>query len=63
LTRACRARFRGPDAKAYPFYDSGYKANVDIMRGWIADNAPNLHRSAARNARYNNQTTRCSRLS
>ena len=42
--------------KAYPFYDRDYKKNVDIMRGWIAENAPNLH-PVGRNGmhRYNNQ--------
>ena len=42
--------------KAYPFYDAHYKNNVDIMRGWIAENAPNLH-PVGRNGmhRYNNQ--------
>jgi protoporphyrinogen oxidase len=42
--------------KAYPFYDSHYKDNVDTMRVWIAENAPNLH-PVGRNGmhRYNNQ--------
>src|SRR6195952_507988 len=42
--------------KAYPFYDAHYKDNVDIMRTWIAENAPNLH-PVGRNGmhRYNNQ--------
>ncbi len=42
--------------KAYPFYDADYKNNVDIMRGWLADNAPNVH-PVGRNGmhRYNNQ--------
>jgi protoporphyrinogen oxidase len=42
--------------KAYPFYDAHYKDNVDIMRAWIAENAPNLH-PVGRNGmhRYNNQ--------
>jgi len=42
--------------KAYPFYDSGYKRNVEIMRRWLEANVPNLH-PVGRNGmfRYNNQ--------
>ncbi|WP_250279117.1 NAD(P)/FAD-dependent oxidoreductase [Frankia sp. Cppng1_Ct_nod] len=42
--------------KAYPFYDAHYKKNVDIMRGWLAEVAPNVH-PVGRNGmhRYNNQ--------
>ncbi|KLL11021.1 NAD(P)/FAD-dependent oxidoreductase [Protofrankia coriariae] len=42
--------------KAYPFYDSEYKKNVDIMRGWLAEVAPNVY-PVGRNGmhRYNNQ--------
>jgi len=29
--------------KAYPFYDERYKDNVQRMRDWIADCAPNVH--------------------
>jgi protoporphyrinogen oxidase len=42
--------------KAYPFYDEHYRRNVDIMRGWLAEVAPNVH-PVGRNGmhRYNNQ--------
>jgi protoporphyrinogen oxidase len=42
--------------KAYPFYDEHYKANVEIMRSWLAENAPNVY-PVGRNGmhRYNNQ--------
>ena len=42
--------------KAYPFYDEHYKANVERMRDWLADCAPNVH-PVGRNGmhRYNNQ--------
>ena len=42
--------------KAYPYYDSDYKKNVEIMRGWLAENTPNVH-PVGRNGmhRYNNQ--------
>lgn len=42
--------------KAYPFYDSGYKDNVEVIRRWIEENTPNLH-PVGRNGmfRYNNQ--------
>jgi protoporphyrinogen oxidase len=42
--------------KAYPFYDEHYKANVNRLRDWLADCAPNVH-PVGRNGmhRYNNQ--------
>ena len=42
--------------KAYPTYDETYKDNVDVMRGWLAANTPNVH-PVGRNGmhRYNNQ--------
>ncbi len=42
--------------KAYPFYDAAYHANLDTIRGWIADEVPNVH-PVGRNGmhRYNNQ--------
>jgi protoporphyrinogen oxidase len=42
--------------KAYPMYDEGYKANVDILRGWLQANVGNVH-PVGRNGmhRYNNQ--------
>jgi protoporphyrinogen oxidase len=42
--------------KAYPVYDEGYKAAVDVLRGWIAANVPNVH-PVGRNGmhKYNNQ--------
>jgi protoporphyrinogen oxidase len=42
--------------KAYPFYDEHYKANVQRLRDWITDCAPNVH-PVGRNGmhRYNNQ--------
>jgi len=42
--------------KAYPFYDGTYRANVDVMRGWIATNTPNVY-PVGRNGmhKYNNQ--------
>jgi protoporphyrinogen oxidase len=42
--------------KAYPTYDETYKENVDVMRGWLAANTPNVH-PVGRNGmhRYNNQ--------
>jgi protoporphyrinogen oxidase len=42
--------------KAYPFYDDAYKANVDIMRNWLAREAANVF-PTGRNGmhRYNNQ--------
>jgi protoporphyrinogen oxidase len=46
--------FRMP--KAYPVYDEYYRANVDVIRGWIAEHVPNVH-PVGRNGmhRYNNQ--------
>jgi protoporphyrinogen oxidase len=29
--------------KAYPYYDADYKANVDILRGWLAAEAANVY--------------------
>jgi protoporphyrinogen oxidase len=42
--------------KAYPFYDEHYRDNVDVLRGWLAAHAPNVH-PVGRNGmfRYNNQ--------
>jgi protoporphyrinogen oxidase len=42
--------------KAYPTYDEDYKANVDVLRGWLAEHATNVH-PIGRNGmhRYNNQ--------
>jgi len=42
--------------KAYPTYDDTYKANVDVIRAWLADNASNVH-PVGRNGmhKYNNQ--------
>ena len=42
--------------KAYPVYDDSYKANVDVLRGWLAEHAPNVH-PVGRNGmhKYNNQ--------
>jgi protoporphyrinogen oxidase len=42
--------------KAYPMYDDTYKANVNVLRSWLADNAPNVH-PVGRNGmhKYNNQ--------
>jgi protoporphyrinogen oxidase len=42
--------------KAYPIYDDHYRANVDVLRGWLAENTPNVH-PVGRNGmfRYNNQ--------
>ena len=42
--------------KAYPTYDDAYKANVDVLRGWLTHNAPNVH-PVGRNGmhKYNNQ--------
>jgi protoporphyrinogen oxidase len=41
---------------AYPTYDEHYRANVDVLREWIADNAANVH-PIGRNGmhKYNNQ--------
>ena len=42
--------------KAYPFYDGEYKANVDMLRRWLAEHTPNVY-PVGRNGmhRYNNQ--------
>ena len=42
--------------KAYPYYDADYLANVDILRRWLAEHAPNVH-PVGRNGmhKYNNQ--------
>ncbi|MEX2290008.1 MAG: NAD(P)/FAD-dependent oxidoreductase [Mycobacteriales bacterium] len=42
--------------KAYPVYDEGYAERVDVLRGWLAETAPNVH-PVGRNGmhRYNNQ--------
>src|SRR5207302_7028572 len=43
-------------AKAYPTYDDTYKANVEVLRQWLATTAPNVH-PVGRNGmhKYNNQ--------
>ncbi len=42
--------------KAYPVYDGAYRANVEIIADWLAENAPNVI-PVGRNGmhRYNNQ--------
>jgi protoporphyrinogen oxidase len=42
--------------KAYPMYDERYKRNVDVIRGWLDANAPNVF-PVGRNGmhKYNNQ--------
>jgi protoporphyrinogen oxidase len=42
--------------KAYPIYDDRYRANVDVLRKWLAANTANVH-PVGRNGmfRYNNQ--------
>jgi protoporphyrinogen oxidase len=42
--------------KAYPVYDEDYRANVDILKGWLTEHAPNVH-PVGRNGmhKYNNQ--------
>ncbi len=42
--------------KAYPMYDDSYVGNVEVMRAWLAANAPNVH-PVGRNGmhKYNNQ--------
>src|SRR4051794_38617963 len=42
--------------KAYPVYDEDYRDNVDVLRGWLAANTPNVH-PVGRNGmhKYNNQ--------
>src|SRR5690606_20703354 len=43
-------------AKAYPIYDDRYRANVDVLREWLAEHTVNVH-PVGRNGmfRYNNQ--------
>jgi protoporphyrinogen oxidase len=42
--------------KAYPVYDEGYRAAVETIRHWLADEVPNVH-AVGRNGmhKYNNQ--------
>ncbi len=42
--------------KAYPVYDEDYRANVEVLRGWLAEHATNVH-PVGRNGmhKYNNQ--------
>ncbi|MEM9202586.1 MAG: NAD(P)/FAD-dependent oxidoreductase [Actinomycetota bacterium] len=42
--------------KAYPMYDADYRANVELLRAWLAAHAANVH-PVGRNGmhRYNNQ--------
>ncbi|HEX3539281.1 MAG TPA: NAD(P)/FAD-dependent oxidoreductase [Acidimicrobiales bacterium] len=42
--------------KAYPHYDADYKANVEILKAWLAEHAANVH-PVGRNGmhKYNNQ--------
>jgi protoporphyrinogen oxidase len=42
--------------KAYPVYDDSYMGNVEILRRWLDENAPNVH-PVGRNGmhKYNNQ--------
>jgi protoporphyrinogen oxidase len=42
--------------KAYPVYDEHYRDNVEVLRAWLAANAPNVH-PVGRNGmhKYNNQ--------
>ena len=42
--------------KAYPVYDDTYRANVEVLRAWLAEHAPNVH-PVGRNGmhKYNNQ--------
>jgi protoporphyrinogen oxidase len=42
--------------KGYPVYDEVYGENVDVLRAWLAENAPNVH-PVGRNGmhKYNNQ--------
>jgi protoporphyrinogen oxidase len=42
--------------KAYPMYDGTYKANVEVLRHWLAENTPNVF-PVGRNGmhKYNNQ--------
>lgn len=42
--------------KAYPVYDAAYADNVDVLRAWLDEHAPNVH-PVGRNGmhKYNNQ--------
>ncbi len=42
--------------KAYPVYDDVYRDNVDVIRRWFEEHAPNVH-PVGRNGmhKYNNQ--------
>jgi protoporphyrinogen oxidase len=42
--------------KAYPVYDESYQRNVEVLRRWVAEHAPNVY-PTGRNGmhRYNNQ--------
>jgi len=42
--------------KAYPVYDDSYKDNVEVLRRWLDEHAPNVH-PVGRNGmhKYNNQ--------
>jgi protoporphyrinogen oxidase len=42
--------------KAYPVYDEAYRQNVDVLRRWLTQQAPNVH-PVGRNGmhKYNNQ--------
>jgi hypothetical protein len=42
--------------KAYPVYDEGYQAKVEVLRNWLAREVPNVH-PVGRNGmhKYNNQ--------
>ena len=42
--------------KAYPVYDEDYKANVEVLKAWLAEHASNVH-PVGRNGmhKYNNQ--------
>jgi protoporphyrinogen oxidase len=42
--------------KAYPVYDEDYKANVEVLRSWLVEHAPNVHPIGRYGMhRYNNQ--------
>ncbi len=55
-TRRRSRRLRGADAEGVPVLRREYKSNVDVLRGWIAENTPNVY-PVGRNGmhRYNNQ--------
>ncbi len=42
--------------KAYPVYDEGYSDNIEVLKTWLVEHAPNVH-PVGRNGmhRYNNQ--------